>query len=113
MNFYKNVIEHKGKLLVRGIKDGKDYQDKIDYSPTLYALSQQKSEYKTLEGQNLNLLHLYDIKSHVNLEKMWRTIAIIYGLERYHYQYIGKNYPDAIEWSKDKKNIYIRYRNYL
>ena len=39
MNFYKSVIEHKGKLLVRGIHDGKDYKDKIDFSPTLYANS--------------------------------------------------------------------------
>ena len=30
MNFYKSVIEYKGKLLVRGIHDGKDYKDKID-----------------------------------------------------------------------------------
>ena len=29
-----------------------------------------------------------------------------YGLERYHYQYIGKNYPDAIEWSKDHIKIF-------
>ena len=29
MNFYKNVIEHKGKLLIRGVLNGKDYKDKI------------------------------------------------------------------------------------
>ena len=31
MNFYKNVIEHKGKLLIRGVLNGKDYKDKIDF----------------------------------------------------------------------------------
>ena len=31
MNFYKNVIEHKGKLLIRGVLNGKDYKEKIDY----------------------------------------------------------------------------------
>ena len=30
MNFYKNVIEHRGKLLVRGIHEGKEYKEKID-----------------------------------------------------------------------------------
>ena len=44
MNFYKNVIEHKGKLLIRGVLNGKDYKDKIDFGPTLYALSQEKSK---------------------------------------------------------------------
>jgi len=41
MNFYKNVIEHRGKLLVRGIHEGKEYKEKIDYSPTLYAITQE------------------------------------------------------------------------
>lgn len=54
MNFYKNVIEHKGKLLIRGVMNGKDYKEKIDFGPTLYALSQQETEWKTLQGQYLN-----------------------------------------------------------
>ena len=49
MNFYKNVIEHKGKLLIRGVLNGKDYKDKIDFS-ILYALTQEHSQYKTLQG---------------------------------------------------------------
>ena len=42
MNFYKNVIEHRGKLLVRGILDGKEYRERIDFQPTLYAITQQE-----------------------------------------------------------------------
>ena len=63
MNFYKNVIEHKGKLLIRGVLNGKDYKDKIDFGPTLYALSQQKSEFKNLQGQYLKPITFNDIKS--------------------------------------------------
>ncbi len=37
MNFYKNVIEHKGKLLVRGVRDSKEFKEKINFSPTLYS----------------------------------------------------------------------------
>ena len=51
MNFYKNVIEHKGKLLVRGIHEGKEYKEKLNFSPTLYALTQERSQYKTLQGR--------------------------------------------------------------
>ena len=58
MNFYKNVIEHKGKLLVRGIHKGKDYKEKLNFGPTLYALTQEHSVYKTLQGQYLNQLSL-------------------------------------------------------
>ena len=28
MNFYKNVIVHRGKLLIRGVLNGKEYQEK-------------------------------------------------------------------------------------
>ena len=45
MNFYKNVIEHKGKLLIRGVLNGKDYKEKIDFGPTLYALTQEHSQF--------------------------------------------------------------------
>ena len=53
MRFYKSVIEHKGKLLVRGIHDGKDYKDKLDFGPTLYALPTQETEYIYLQHQIL------------------------------------------------------------
>ena len=29
MNFYKDVIEHRGNLLVRGIPEGKEFKEKI------------------------------------------------------------------------------------
>ena len=53
MNFYKSVIEFKGKLLVRGVHEGQEYKEKIDFSPTLYSLTQQQTEFKTLQGQFL------------------------------------------------------------
>ena len=107
MNFYKNVIEHKGKLLVRGIKDGEEYQEKVNYKPTFYSITQEQSEYKTLEGQNLKPITFDSIDAS---RKFKRDVATsnspIYGLERYHYQYIGKNFPNDVEWSKDKIKIF-------
>ena len=106
MNFYKNVIEHKGKLLIRGVLNGKDYKDKIDFGPTLYALSQEKSKIKNLQGQYLKPITFNDIKSARQFRKDYGAQSPLFGLERYHYQYIGKNYPDAIEWSKDHIKIF-------
>ena len=62
MNFYKSVIEHHGKLLVRGIHNGQEFKEKIDYSPTLYAISQQDTEFKTLSGQSLKPIQFGSIK---------------------------------------------------
>ena len=107
MNFYKNVIEHNGKLLIRGILNGKEYKDKIDFGPTLYALTQDKTEYKTLQGQFLKPIQFKTIKDARRFKRDTATEnSPIFGLERYHYQYIGKEYPDAIKWDKDQIKIF-------
>ena len=107
MNFYKNVIEHKGKLLVRGVFDGKEYKEKLDFSPTLYALTQEKSDWKTLQGQYLKPIEFTNINA---ARKFRREVATenspIFGLERYHYQYINQYHPGAIEWSKEHIKIF-------
>ena len=107
MNFYKNVIEHRGKLLVRGIHDGKDYKEKIDFGPTLYALTQEHSQYKTLQGQYLKPIEFRDIMAARKFRKEVATAnSPIYGLERYHYQYIGQEHPEEIQWDKDLIKIF-------
>jgi len=90
MNFYKNVIEHKGKLLIRGVLNGKDYKDKIDFGPTLYALTKEHTQYKTLQGQNLKPIEFTNIMAARRFRKEYADNSPIYGLERYHYQYIGQ-----------------------
>jgi len=106
-NFYKNVIEHRGKLLVRGIHDGQEYKEKIDFGPTLYALTQEHSVYKTLQGQNLKPIEFTDIMAARKFRKEVATAnSPIYGLERYHYQYIGQEHPENIEWDKDLIKIF-------
>jgi DNA polymerase elongation subunit (family B) len=107
MNFYKSVIEHKGKLLVRGIHKGKDFKEKLDFGPTLYALTQEETEYKNLQGQFLKPITFKSIDA---ARRFRRDVVTqnspIYGLERYHYQYIGKEYPEDIKWDKDHIKIF-------
>jgi DNA polymerase elongation subunit (family B) len=107
MNFYKSVIEHKGKLLVRGIHEGKDFKEKLEFGPTLYALTQEETEYKNLQGQYLKPITFKSIDA---ARRFRRDVVTqnspIYGLERYHYQYIGKEYPEDIKWDKDHIKIF-------
>jgi DNA polymerase elongation subunit (family B) len=107
MNFYKNVIEHRGKLLVRGIHEGKEYKNKIDYSPTLYAFSQKETEFKTLNGQHLKPIQFGNISKAREFKKTYDTgNSPIYGMDRYQYQYIADEYPEAIEFSKEYIKIF-------
>ena len=107
MNFYKNVIVHRGKLLIRGVFNGKDYSEKLDFSPVLYAISQEQSKYKTLQGQNLKPIEFNSI---ADARKFKRECATenspIFGLDRFQYQYIGREYPNQIEWSRDYIKIF-------
>ena len=107
MNFYKNVIEHKGRLLIRGVLNGKDYKDTINFGPTLYAPTKEHSQYKTLQGQYLKPLEFTSINA---ARRFRRDVATdnspVYGLERYHYQYIGSEYPEEIQWEKEFIKIF-------
>lgn len=107
MNFYKNVIVHRGKLLVRGVLGGKDYTEKLDFGPTMYVLTQKESEYKTLQGQNLKPIKFNTISEARKFKKEVETEnSPIFGLERFHYQFIGQEYPNQIDWSKDYIKIF-------
>ncbi len=107
MNFYKSVIEHHGKLLVRGVHDGQEYKEKIDYSPTLYAISQQDTEYKTLTGQCLKPIKFGSIKKARDFKRNYNTEnAPIFGMDRYQYQYIADEFPEEIQFSKKHIKIF-------
>ena len=107
MNFYKNVIVHRGKLLIRGVLNGKEYQEKLDFSPTLYVLSNEQTEYKTLQGQNLKPIRLNSIADARRFKKEVETQnSPIFGLDRFHYQYIGQEYPGRIDWSREYIKIF-------
>ncbi len=107
MNFYKNVTEHKGKLLVRGVRDNKEFKEKINFCPTLYSVSQQQESFKNLQGQYLKPITFNSIDG---ARRFKRDVATrnspIYGLERYHYQWISENYKNQIKWSKDLIKIF-------
>ena len=107
MNFYKNVIVHRGKLLIRGVLNGEEYQEKLDFNPTLYLLSNEQTEYKTLQGQNLKPIRLNSIADARRFKREVETQnSPIFGLDRFHYQYIGQEYPGRIDWSREYIKIF-------
>ena len=107
MNFYKNVIEHRGKLLVRGIHDGKEYKEKIDFSPTLYAISQEDTKFKTLKGQTLKPIQFPSISKAREFKRSYNTDnSPLYGMDRYQYQYIANEYPEDMVFDKEQIKIF-------
>ena len=107
MNFYKNVIEHRGKLLVRGIHEGKEYKERLDFSPTLYATSQEDSKFKTLQGQPLKPIQFPSIAKAREFKRSYDTgNSPLYGMDRYQYQYIANEYPEDMVFDKEQIKIF-------
>ena len=107
MNFYKSVIEHRGKLLVRGIHEGKEYKNKLDFSPTLYGITQEDSEFKTLHGQSLRPIQFPSISKAREFKRSYDTDnSPLYGMDRYQYQWIANEYPEDMKFDKDAIKIF-------
>jgi len=107
VNFYKSVIEHRGKLLVRGIHEGKEYKNKLDFSPTLYGTTQEDSEFKTLHGQSLRPIQFPSISKAREFKRSYDTDnSPLYGMDRYQYQWIANEYPEDMKFDKDAIKIF-------
>ena len=107
MNFYKNCVEYKGKLFVRGIHEGQEFQEKIDFQPTFFTLTNKKSKHTNLQGQYLHPTQFDSIAKAREFRKSYdNSNSPIYGMERFAYQYIANEYPEELDWHKDKIKIF-------
>ena len=107
-SFYTNVIEYKGKLLIRGVNNGQSYLSRINYSPKLYLPTKEQSKFKTLDGTNLKPKQFDSISKAKHFYSEYSTIPEykIFGMNRYNYQFIGDEYRDDIRWNKDYIKIF-------
>jgi DNA polymerase elongation subunit (family B) len=107
MNFYKNCVEYKGKLFVRGIHEGQEFQEKIDFQPTFFTLTNKESKHRNLQGQYLQPTQFDSIVKAREFRKSYdNSNSPIYGMERFAYQYIANEYPEELDWHKDKIKIF-------
>jgi DNA polymerase elongation subunit (family B) len=107
-NFYTNVIEYKGKLLVRGVAKGQPYVSRINYQPTLYLPTKEQTKYQTLDGICVKPKKFDTISKAKHFFEEYRAIPEykIYGMNRYNYQYIADEYPEEVKWNKDHIKIF-------
>src|SRR5210317_116649 len=106
--FYTNVVEHKGKLLIRGVANGQSYLSRINYSPKLYLPTKEQSQFKTLDDINLKSKRFDSISKAKNFYNEYNGIPEykIYGMNRYNYQYVADEYKGEMRWNKDYIKIF-------
>ena len=100
MKFYTNVEVWGGKILYRGIEEGRRVQRKVDYFPTLFVPSQKPTKYTTIYGEYVDKVNPGSIRDCRDFVKQYEDVENfkVYGNQRYHYCFIADEHKGAVEW---------------
>ena len=88
--FYTNVQMYGNSILLRGYDNGERFNTRQSFSPTLYVTSRKESEWKTLDGENVQPVSPGTIRDCREFIKKYDDIDNfkVYGNERFIFQYI-------------------------
>lgn len=104
MDYYTNVIQHKGKLYVRGIENSKQISKIVNYQPYLFLDSNVETGYKTVYNKNVKRKDFASIFEAREFIKKYDDVDSfnIYGLTNFQYTYIYDNFNKEFNYnSKD------------
>ena len=93
-SFYTNIQLAGDTILYRGYEDGQPVQFRAHFSPTLYVLSKNTEEYKTLDGRNVSPIDFTNTRSAREFIKQYDGVEgfEIHGYDRFVYQYIRESF---------------------
>ena len=98
MKFYTNVQLIGNQFLVRGVENGRRYEHRDEFFPTLFVKSKKnlKTKYKTLSGESVEAINPGTVRDCRDFYKKYEDVEgfEIYGNDRYIYQYISEKYPE-------------------
>ena len=105
MRFYTNVQLIGNQFLVRGVENGRRYEHRDEFFPTLFVKSKKDTKYRTLSGETVEEIHPGSVRDCREFYKKYDEVEGfgIYGNDRYIYQYISEKYPqDEIKFDISK-----------
>ena len=103
MNFYTNVIQWGNNLLVRGVENDKRISKRVRYEPTLFALVNKPTKYRTLDNKYVEPQKFLSINDAKDWLKQYEGQSdLIYGNTQFNYAYIGDLFNGDVSWDKDK-----------
>jgi DNA polymerase elongation subunit (family B) len=95
-SFYTNVQLIGNQFLVRGVENGKRFDTRDEFFPTLFVKTKKDSKYKTLSGEAVEPINPGTVRDCREFYKKYDEVDgfEIYGNDRYIYQYISEKYPE-------------------
>ena len=96
MRFYTNVQMIGNQFLVRGVENGKRYEHRDEFFPSVFVKTKKDSKYRTLNGTPVEEVRPGTVRDCRDFYKRYDGVDgfEIYGNDRYIYQYISENYPE-------------------
>ena len=112
MNFYTSVDISGDWILIRGFEDGKRVKRKEKFSPCLYTPAgsrnpKSKTIFQNLEGNPLEKISFDTISESREFIDNYDGVSNfdLYGNTDYVCQFIGKNYPDVVEYDESRIKV--------
>ena len=98
--FYTNVEIWGGKILYRGVENGRRVRHKVDYYPSLFVPSKTPTKYTTIHGEYLGKVKPGTIRECRDFVKQYEDVENfkVYGNTRYQYCFIADEFPNSVEW---------------
>jgi DNA polymerase elongation subunit (family B) len=94
--YYTNVNRWGNTLFVRGIKNGKEFKDKFNYSPTLYLESPKPTGITSIYGANLKPIEFNKMQEASDFARQHQDTNLkVYGFPLFHSTYINETFPNA------------------
>jgi DNA polymerase elongation subunit (family B) len=94
--FYTNVQLIGNQFLVRGVENGKRFENRDEFFPTLFVKTKKESKYRTLNDEFVEPICPGTVRDCREFYKKYENVDgfEIYGNDRYIYQYISEKYPE-------------------
>ena len=97
MSFYTNVHRLGNNILFRGISnDGQRFKDRVEYQPTLYIPTKEKTKFRTLEGKPVGEIQPGNMKECREFIAKYKEVDNfnIYGNDKFEFSFIAEYFPE-------------------
>jgi len=107
MKFYTNVYRFGKNIRYIGYEDGKKVQRLVPYQPTLYVKSNKQTDWKSIDGTNVEPIVFGDMAEGTSFIKRHDDVSgfDIYGQTNFAIQYMNDLYPGDIKWDREVINV--------
>ena len=102
--YYTNVLQQKGQILVRGIENGKSFQERIRYKPYLFINGQGETPYRTIHQKPVHRIDFDSISEAREYISSYNDVTghTIYGMTNFIYPFIFDEFPGQIEYDTNE-----------